>query len=165
MYACSCTCRFFFLSLAIFAGMPSQIFPFFPHHLYNVNESHMSILPSPPLPFTTPLLPPPSLCIPLPHCVFPPSSGNAILNAETPVMDELSRGEYLTLDASGLSVGLPEGLMGNSEVGHFTIGTGRVVYQVSLFWSIQNETKSHLCFTPLLSTFLLTSGTPGHCRY
>lgn len=68
--------------------------------------------------------------------------GNAILNAETPVMDELSRGEYLTLDASGLSVGLPEGLMGNSEVGHFTIGTGRVVYQdiVGINLAIKNKT-------------------------
>ena len=58
--------------------------------------------------------------------------GNAILNAKTPVMDELAqrKGQYVTLDASGLSVGLPAGLMGNSEVGHFTIGTGRVTYQV-----------------------------------
>ena len=48
-------------------------------------------------------------------------------------MDALTAagGQYLTVDASGLAVGLPEGLMGNSEVGHFTIGTGRVVYQVS----------------------------------
>ena len=38
--------------------------------------------------------------------------------------------EYTTLDASGLSVGLPDGLMGNSEVGHLNIGAGRVVYQV-----------------------------------
>ena len=45
-------------------------------------------------------------------------------------MDALTKGEYLTVDASGLAVGLPAGLMGNSEVGHFTIGTGRVVYQV-----------------------------------
>ena len=52
-------------------------------------------------------------------------------------MDALAKGEYLTVDASGLSVGLPAGLMGNSEVGHFTLGTGRVVYQVSgnfIFW-------------------------------
>lgn len=41
-----------------------------------------------------------------------------------------SQGEYTTLDASGLAVGIPAGVMGNSEVGHFTIGTGRVVYQV-----------------------------------
>ena len=60
-------------------------------------------------------------------------SGNAVRNADTPVMDSLAKapGNYITLDASGLAVGLPEGLMGNSEVGHFTIGTGRVVYQVS----------------------------------
>ena len=47
-------------------------------------------------------------------------------------MDALARveGEYITVDASGLAVGLPAGLMGNSEVGHFTIGTGQVVYQV-----------------------------------
>lgn len=59
-------------------------------------------------------------------------AGNAILNASTPVMDELAqkKGQYVTLDASGLAVGLPDGLMGNSEVGHFTIGTGRVTYQV-----------------------------------
>ena len=37
---------------------------------------------------------------------------------------------YTTLDASGLSVGLPAGLMGNSEVGHLNIGAGRPIYQV-----------------------------------
>lgn len=47
-------------------------------------------------------------------------------------MDSLSSsdGQSVTLDASGLSVGLPAGLMGNSEVGHMNIGAGRVVYQV-----------------------------------
>ncbi|XP_041476787.1 2,3-bisphosphoglycerate-independent phosphoglycerate mutase-like [Lytechinus variegatus] len=57
--------------------------------------------------------------------------GNAILNAKTPVMDGLSEqsGEFVSLDASGLAVGLPEGLMGNSEVGHLTIGAGRAMYQ------------------------------------
>ncbi len=63
---------------------------------------------------------------------FSSCPGNAIKNAATPVMDALTnvKEQYLTVDASGLAVGLPEGLMGNSEVGHFTIGTGRVVYQV-----------------------------------
>lgn len=58
-------------------------------------------------------------------------NGNAIANAETPVMDDLSKspGQYVTLDASGLAVGLPAGLMGNSEVGHLNIGAGRVMYQ------------------------------------
>lgn len=58
--------------------------------------------------------------------------GNAILNANVPVMDKLCSGQhnaYTTLDASGLSVGLPGGLMGNSEVGHLNIGAGRVLYQ------------------------------------
>ena len=47
-------------------------------------------------------------------------------------MDALAQpeGEYMTVDASGHAVGLPAGLMGNSEVGHFTIGSGRVVFQV-----------------------------------
>lgn len=46
-------------------------------------------------------------------------------------MDELSRSEtgFTELDASSLAVGLPEGLMGNSEVGHLNIGAGRVVWQ------------------------------------
>lgn len=58
-------------------------------------------------------------------------NGNAILNADAPVMTKLSqvKGKYLTLDASGESVGLPAGLMGNSEVGHLNIGAGRVMYQ------------------------------------
>ena len=61
-------------------------------------------------------------------------AGNAILNGNVPVMDMLCSGQnnaYTTLDASGLSVGLPAGLMGNSEVGHLNIGAGRVLYQVT----------------------------------
>src|SRR3989338_6151844 len=56
--------------------------------------------------------------------------GNAILNAKTPIFDRLEK-EYPStlLQASGLEVGLPEGQMGNSEVGHLNIGAGRVVYQ------------------------------------
>ena len=56
--------------------------------------------------------------------------GNAVLMANTPVLDRLL-GNYpnTTLEASGESVGLPDGLMGNSEVGHLNIGSGRVVYQ------------------------------------
>lgn len=55
---------------------------------------------------------------------------NAIANAQTPVIDALIANEANTLiSASGLDVGLPEGQMGNSEVGHTNIGAGRVVYQ------------------------------------
>lgn len=58
------------------------------------------------------------------------SLGNAYLNANTPTLDYLMK-EYphTTLEASGEYVGLPKGQMGNSEVGHSTIGSGRVIYQ------------------------------------
>src|SRR5215831_906239 len=56
--------------------------------------------------------------------------GNAILLAGTPQLDRISRGYPRTeLQTSGLAVGLPEGQMGNSEVGHTNIGAGRIVYQ------------------------------------
>ncbi|XP_015913406.1 2,3-bisphosphoglycerate-independent phosphoglycerate mutase [Parasteatoda tepidariorum] len=69
--------------------------------------------------------------------------GNAIYHANTPVMDALSKseGQYLTLDASGLSVGLPAGLMGNSEVGHMNIGCGRVMYQDIVRINMDVESK------------------------
>ncbi|KEY90966.1 2,3-bisphosphoglycerate-independent phosphoglycerate mutase [Candidatus Photodesmus blepharus] len=55
---------------------------------------------------------------------------NAINNAKTPVMNELIKNNPNTLiSASGKSVGLPDGQMGNSEVGHANIGAGRIVYQ------------------------------------
>lgn len=57
-------------------------------------------------------------------------AGNAVKLAKTPNLDRLFR-EYpnTTLEASGLAVGLPEGQMGNSEVGHLNIGAGRIIYQ------------------------------------
>ncbi|KAK3045676.1 hypothetical protein LTR09_012766 [Extremus antarcticus] len=64
-----------------------------------------------------------------------PPKGNAILNAQTPWMDEFAADNskyaqgYTALEASSLAVGLPEGLMGNSEVGHLNLGAGRVVWQ------------------------------------
>ena len=59
-----------------------------------------------------------------------PGPGNAVELADTPAFDRLW-GEYphTTLKASGEAVGLPPGQMGNSEVGHLTIGSGRVLYQ------------------------------------
>lgn len=57
-------------------------------------------------------------------------SNNAIAQANTPVMDQLWRDYPHTLiSGSGLDVGLPAGQMGNSEVGHVNLGSGRVVYQ------------------------------------
>jgi 2,3-bisphosphoglycerate-independent phosphoglycerate mutase len=56
--------------------------------------------------------------------------GNAIAAARTPELDELERRwPHTEVAASGEAVGLPEGQQGNSEVGHLTIGTGRLVYQ------------------------------------
>ena len=56
--------------------------------------------------------------------------GNAVLSANTPHFDYLfKKYPHSLLDASGTSVGLPEGQMGNSEVGHQNIGAGRVVFQ------------------------------------
>jgi 2,3-bisphosphoglycerate-independent phosphoglycerate mutase len=60
----------------------------------------------------------------------PPGPGNAVELAATPTFDRLWRTfPHTTLDASGRAVGLPRGQMGNSEVGHLTIGSGRVLFQ------------------------------------
>ena len=60
----------------------------------------------------------------------PPSDGNAITLARTPIFDRwIAESPWTLLDASGESVGLPAGVMGNSEVGHLTLGAGRMVPQ------------------------------------
>jgi 2,3-bisphosphoglycerate-independent phosphoglycerate mutase len=60
----------------------------------------------------------------------PPGPGNAIAQAETPVFDQLwDAYPHTTLSASGRDVGLPDGQMGNSEVGHLNLGAGAVVQQ------------------------------------
>jgi len=67
--------------------------------------------------------------------------GNAILSAGTPNLDKLKeRFFYTTLEASGEAVGLPKGQMGNSEVGHLTLGGGRVILQDLM--KIDNEIKT-----------------------
>jgi 2,3-bisphosphoglycerate-independent phosphoglycerate mutase len=59
-----------------------------------------------------------------------PDKGNAIKAAKTPNLDRLFAENPITqIGASGLNVGLPDGQMGNSEVGHTNIGAGRIVYQ------------------------------------
>lgn len=56
--------------------------------------------------------------------------GNAVLAANTPVLDGLTdKYPWCLLEAAGESVGLPRGQMGNSEVGHLNIGAGRIIYQ------------------------------------
>jgi len=57
-------------------------------------------------------------------------NGDATLLARTPFHDQLYRSyPGSKLSASGVNVGLPEGQMGNSEVGHLNLGAGRIVYQ------------------------------------
>ena len=58
------------------------------------------------------------------------TEGNAVAQAKTPVMDRLMKEcPFVRGNASGMAVGLPEGQMGNSEVGHLNMGAGRIVYQ------------------------------------
>jgi len=60
----------------------------------------------------------------------PPGPGNAVSLADTPVFDRLwERYPHTQLEASGRAVGLPEGQMGNSEVGHLNLGAGAVIQQ------------------------------------
>ncbi|OFW58122.1 MAG: phosphoglycerate mutase (2,3-diphosphoglycerate-independent) [Actinobacteria bacterium RBG_16_64_13] len=60
----------------------------------------------------------------------PPGPGNAISLADTPVWDSLwAKYPHVLLEAGGEAVGLPPGVMGNSEVGHLTLGSGRIIYQ------------------------------------
>ena len=67
--------------------------------------------------------------------------GNAIYAAGTPHLDKLKeKYYYTTLKASGEAVGLPKGQMGNSEVGHLTLGSGRVILQD--LQKINNEIKT-----------------------
>ena len=74
--------------------------------------------------------------------------GNAIKEAGTPNLDKLKQTyPYAEILASGEAVGLPEGQMGNSEVGHLTIGAGRIIEQDLLH--IDNEIKNGNEMPPL----------------
>ena len=58
------------------------------------------------------------------------TAGNAVTAARKPYLDHLMQDYPMTtIDASGMAVGLPDGQMGNSEVGHTNMGAGRIVYQ------------------------------------
>ncbi len=71
----------------------------------------------------------------------PPGPGNAVELADTPVFDRLwTTYPHSTLKASGEAVGLPPGQMGNSEVGHLTIGSGRVLFQDLMRVNVAIET-------------------------
>ena len=73
----------------------------------------------------------PALLIIMDGCGLAPADGeNAVAAAKTPFLDSLyEKYPHTTLGASGEDVGLPDGQMGNSEVGHLNIGAGRIVFQ------------------------------------
>ncbi|MGL6279052.1 MAG: 2,3-bisphosphoglycerate-independent phosphoglycerate mutase [Gaiella sp.] len=86
--------------------------------------------------------------------IAPPGPGNAVELAETPVFDGLAaRYPSMQLAASGEAVGLPAGQMGNSEVGHLTIGSGRILYQDLVRVSKAVEDGSFLTNEALVAAF------------
>ena len=90
------------------------------------------------------------------------TEGNAVALANTPVLDRLFTKHPNTLiGTSGFSVGLPDGQMGNSEVGHLNIGAGRTVYQ-----SLTRITKSiedgDFFYNPAFLEAAKIAGEPGH---
>mgnify|MGYP001183708619 CR=1 FL=1 len=81
-----------------------------------------------------------------------PSDFNAVSLAHTPCFDRLwARGPQTLLEASGRAVGLPQGQMGNSEVGHLNLGGGRIVMQSLSYISHLIETGEFFRSEPLLS--------------
>ena len=69
---------------------------------------------------------------------------SAIDNANTPFIDSLyTKYPNAQLRTDGLNVGLPEGQMGNSEVGHMNLGAGRIVYQDLAKLNLAVEKKNH----------------------
>ncbi len=84
----------------------------------------------------------------------PISKGNAVLAAHTPCLDRLvAEYPHTRLTCSGESVGLPQGIMGNSEVGHLNIGAGRIVYQdlVRIDLAVRDRSFFH---NPVLSSVM-----------
>ena len=70
------------------------------------------------------------LCIMDGYGISEKVNGNCVLKANKPNLDKFFATRSTTLiEASGEAVGLPEGQMGNSEVGHLNIGAGRIIYQ------------------------------------
>lgn len=86
----------------------------------------------------------------------PKTEFNAFHNAKKPTYDKLfTSTPHSLIDTFGLSVGLPEGQMGNSEVGHMTIGSGRVLYQDLVKISLaldENTFKDNVEFNNLLDS-------------
>ena len=87
------------------------------------------------------------------------TEANAFFHAKKPTYDKLFAGvPHALVDTQGLSVGLPEGQMGNSEVGHMTIGSGRVLYQDLVKISLAVD-EGTLATNPALTGLLDASST------
>ncbi len=97
--------------------------------------------------------------------IAPPSSTNAVSVAKTPNMDRLSSSfPMTTLTAHNGMVGLPEGQMGNSEVGHLNIGAGRIVYQD--YTRINRAVDAgEFAANPVFNKILDAAGTGGGCLH
>ncbi len=92
----------------------------------------------------------------------PPGPGNAVELADTPVFDALwERYPRTALRASGTAVGLPPGQMGNSEVGHLTIGSGRVLFQDLMRVNGAIEDRSFFTNEALLGAFRRAAARGG----
>jgi 2,3-bisphosphoglycerate-independent phosphoglycerate mutase len=93
----------------------------------------------------------------------PPGPGNAVELADTPVFDALAdRYPRTELRASGGAVGLPDGQMGNSEVGHLTIGSGRILYQDLVRVSRAIEDGAFFAEPALVAAFRRARERGGH---
>jgi 2,3-bisphosphoglycerate-independent phosphoglycerate mutase len=95
----------------------------------------------------------------------PPGPGNAVELAETPVFDRLwATYPHSRLKASGEAVGLPPGQMGNSEVGHLTIGSGRILFQDLMRINVAIESGEFFENPALVEAFdrAKTKGTNVH---
>ena len=95
----------------------------------------------------------------------PEQQHNAIHAASTPIMDALWHAYPHTLiEASGAHVGLPDGQMGNSEVGHLTIGAGRVIRQelVRISQAVQQDQLGENAALQALASDLKASGGRLH---
>lgn len=87
--------------------------------------------------------------------------GNAIFTAKTPRLDEIFANNPSTeIGASGLDVGLPDGQMGNSEVGHTNIGAGRIVYQ-ELTRITKSAAEGDMAQNPALKNAMLSAKDKG----
>ena len=95
--------------------------------------------------------------------IAPAGEGNAISLANTPTLDRLVTDYPMSrLACSGRAVGLPEGFMGNSEVGHMNIGAGRVVYQDMTLIDValeENKFQKNLVLNNVMTSAKVKGGT------